>query len=274
MQLELSSDFKYLLFLGSGRTGSTLVGQLLNCHPNVMITNESRILRMAVEKRDDMMNYIPHLMEVAYRTLAYGTQQYDPPANRFKGTSKSDHQRIIYNKNKHAEKWQRDWFNVSTICDIEKGIIEYVGDKKQGGNTQLLMEDESAVLMALGNVNFIPITVTRDPHHVLKSYIKLNGDVSKSADLILSRMPAAHDFTREHGGIITRYENLLANPRQWCANMCVKLGLSSPNSWVEIVETAVNSGKTVSPLSDDELHFFKSCAGYDDLVKKISDYDF
>ena len=40
----------YLVFVGSGRTGSTLVGQLLNNHPNIAISSELRVLTNALKK--------------------------------------------------------------------------------------------------------------------------------------------------------------------------------------------------------------------------------
>ena len=40
----------YLVFVGSGRTGSTLVGQLLNKHPNIAISSELRVLTNALKK--------------------------------------------------------------------------------------------------------------------------------------------------------------------------------------------------------------------------------
>ena len=48
----------YLVFVGSGRTGSTLVGQLLNKHPNIAISSELRVLTNALKKNKKVKKYL------------------------------------------------------------------------------------------------------------------------------------------------------------------------------------------------------------------------
>ena len=250
------SNITYLLFLGSGRTGSTLVGQLLNCHPNIMITNESRVLQESIKSGIKISKYIPALMNIAHNSMTQGTSQYDAPG-------KSD----------HTQKWQRDWVDISKIANIDKGEIKFVGDKKQGGNTSLLISDKGAVMSAI-DIRFIPITVIRDPHQVLASYIRLNGDIKKSCDIVMRDMSAGYDFTIQNNGIVMRYENLLNEPRKWCNDICNRLGIAINDDWISLVVNTVNSGKKDYILSDHDLSYFESLPDYDSLIKKMDIFDF
>ena len=250
------SNITYLLFVGSGRTGSTLVGQLLNCHPNIMITNESRVLQDAIKSGVKISQYIPGLMNIAHQTMTNGTSQYDR-----------------HGKKEHTQKWQRDWVDVSKIANIDKGEIKFIGDKKQGGNTSLLIENESAVRSAI-DTNFIPITVIRDPNQVLASYIRLNNDVKKSCDIVMRDMSAGHDFAIQNNGIVMRYENLLNDPRKWCNDICNRLGIAINDDWISLVTSTVNSDKKDYILSEQDRSYFESLPDYDSLVKKMDIFDF
>jgi len=246
----------YLLFVGSGRTGSTLVGQLLNCHPNIMITTESRVLQDAIQNGNKISSYIPALMNIAHHTMTKGTAQYDVPG-----------------KLEHTQKWQRDWVNISKVSNIDKGEIRFIGDKKQGGNTSFLIKSESTVRSVI-DLDFIPITVVRDPHQVLASYIRLNGDIKKSCEIVIRDMIAGYDFAKSNNGIITRYENLLARPCDWCLNICQRLGINDHKDWNSLVKNTVNNDKKDYALSNSDMSYFKSLPEYSSLVNKMNDFNF
>ena len=55
----------YLVFVGSGRTGSTLVGQLLNKHPNIAISSELRVLTNALKKNKKVKKYLKKIEKVS-----------------------------------------------------------------------------------------------------------------------------------------------------------------------------------------------------------------
>jgi len=247
------SNITYLLFLGSGRTGSTLVGQLLNCHPNVLITNESRVLHRAVASRTKLSDHLSALMEVAHQELQKGTRQYDSPG-----------------KAAHTRRWQRDWVNLSEVSKPEKGTIKYIGDKKQGGNTALLLENEEAVLDCI-DFEYIPITVIRDPHQILASYIRLNDDAEESCKIVIRDTIAGYDFTKKKDGIITRYEELLNSPEAWCRSITSRLQIECDESWTTLVKSSVNSEKQGYELSDDVGRYFRSQARYSEMMTKMGD---
>ena len=253
--LGLSKDFRYLLFVGSGRTGSTLVGQLLNNHPEILITNESRVLQKCVAENKKLSQHIPSLIRESMQTFLHGTHQYDRVGQ--------DNQRKV---------WQRDWVDTSKLERVPKQHIKLVGDKKQGGNTTTILQGESAVLEAV-DMKFVPISVVRDPKQVFKSYVKLNSDLEKSANIVIRDMTAGYDFVRRHDGIIVRYENLLSDPKQWCGQVCDILGVSRCSRWSELVEQTVSSNKKPHELSKEESDFLLKDPRFNELARKVEDYD-
>ena len=42
---------KYLFTIGAPRSGTTMLGYILNSHPNILISNESRVLNKIFEKK-------------------------------------------------------------------------------------------------------------------------------------------------------------------------------------------------------------------------------
>jgi hypothetical protein len=254
--ITLEKDFKYLLFVGSGRTGSTLVGQLLNCHPSVLITNESRVLQHCVNTDTTLLSQVYKLAEVAYGEFLNGTHQYDKPE-----------------KEQHKNKWQRDWKNTTQFSLPEKNIIRFIGDKKQGGNTKLVIHSEDKVRKALSKINFIPITVVRNPEQVFKSYVRLNNDLTVSRKTVFNDMLLGYNFCRENNGIVMRYENLLNDPAGWCKNICRVLKLDYSEAWKDIVCNTVNSDKKELVLNDEELEYFRSHISYSELTKAINNFD-
>lgn len=253
--IKLSKNLKYILFVGSGRTGSTLVGQLLNNHPEILLTNESRVLQKSFQDNIKISNYIENISRIAYRTMLNGTDQYD-----------------AIGKKENRDRWQRDWKDSSKIKTIQKKEIKYVGDKKQGGNTSLLIEDAERVFSLL-DIEFLTITVVRDPMQVFKSYFLLNHDMKKSADILIRDMTFGYDFTRSQNGIVVSYESLLADTELWCKNICKKLNIENDLEWVSLVKDIVSNKKQPHKLTKEEKDYILSLEEYNSLIKKIKNSD-
>jgi hypothetical protein len=256
MKVSLSPNFKYLLFVGSGRTGSTLVGQILNCHPNILITNESRILQHCINTDTQLISHVPKLIDIAHHEFLNGTHQYDKPE-----------------KQQHKNKWQRDWKNTAQLSLPEKSTIRFIGDKKQGGNTKLITHSEDKVRNALSKINFVPITVMRNPEQVFKSYLRLNNDLTVSRKTVFNDMLTGYSFCKENNGIIIRYETLLNDPAGWCKKISKSLELEYNEGWKEVVCNTVNSSKKELVLNDEEIEYFRSHSDYHKLNKAINDTD-
>ena len=67
---------KLLLFIGSPRTGSTLLGQILNYHPQCPVATEARLVTQVV------MHGVP-FEEALARTVQAATKQFEQGCGRF-----------------------------------------------------------------------------------------------------------------------------------------------------------------------------------------------
>lgn len=64
----------FLMFLGRGRCGSSLLGALINCHPNAVVVHELNHFKLKYEDRDDLFNQIL-LNHGSRRNLAWPSYQ-------------------------------------------------------------------------------------------------------------------------------------------------------------------------------------------------------
>lgn len=247
-QIKLSKDFRYLLFTGSGRTGSTLIGQLLNNHPEILISNEIRALNYCLDNSTKLSNLIENIANRSYDEYLNGTLKYDQNHSK-----------------KSREVWQRDWVDISKIKKIEKKNINFIGDKKQGGNSELLSRNPE--LLNFIDVSFLPISVVRHPERVFSSYFRVNNDLDKSIETTIKNMTFGYEFVLKHKGVILNYDSLLKDSSKWCMNVYEKLGLQKNQDWEDIVKKSLNSDKKELKINDEYLNSFRSHQGYNRLME-------
>lgn len=267
-------DCKYLLFLGSGRTGSSVVGQIMNCHPNMLVSNESRALEFCFDNDKKLSEVAPSVCKEALQDLRHGTRQYDDIIVR-DGEDENEA------KDKHSANvalWQRDWTDVSRLDPPPKGDIRYTGDKKQGSNIRALMKNRDKWPHTL-DMKMVPITVMRKPDDVLASYLALgeernNRTLDETIDGIYNDMGLGYRFIRANNGIAVRYESLLEDCRSWCISLCKVLDLEPHEEWVKVVEKIVTKDKKQLTLDPAAERTFKSSKYYPKLLKMYDDCDF
>lgn len=142
---------------GFGRSGSTILGQIINQHPQCLIANESRFLQSFHKQTNGQLN------------------------------SKIIEQKLIeILRNNAINKWnnglnqkelncQKDWNNFKFT--LNKDQIKVIGDKKSGGNTRLLQKDPLLIkklLTIAPNAKFI-INV-RNPYTMATSLKRNIGE--------------------------------------------------------------------------------------------------
>lgn len=234
--MKENNNARYLLFVGSGRTGSTLVGQLLNYHPQILVSNEIRVLDRAVESRSGVDQFFEEIRQASMARLRRPSLK--KRFNLFGGL--------------RTRKWQRDWHD--TLESYERSSVEkstsilYLGDKKQGGNTRLLIRDRTAVLDALGMVDWIPISVLRDPREIVASSRRIN---SIDSDILrgLQHFESGIEFVREQGGIFVDYNRLLEDCQSEAVKLCENLGVAKNAAWLDLVNATVRKKKKIKAIT-------------------------
>jgi len=225
------ADSKYLLFVGSGRTGSTLVGQLLNRHPEVVVSNELRVLQYCVVNGLPINEKLAEIVEKADESfLSVGRRQVNPLA-------------MI-----RAYRWHRDWNGGRRFRSAESlkksSVIKYIGDKKQGGNSRLIIENEEKVYQALREIQWLPISVLRDPQQIVASSARL-GFVSDT-DIVrgMTDFRVGIELVRKHAGILVDYNKLINYPTECARQLCKQLAIDDDENWLAFVNAIVNKKKS------------------------------
>ncbi len=222
-------DCTLLLFVGSPRTGSTLLGQLINFHPECFIANESRFLhKIFVQKVD---------INKAFKAMHKDAQRH----------FKSGLENVMGEKRmcRYQPKWKA-MKHLTKDPDFKKTDIMVVGDKKAGGATQIYMEHEAEFDTFLNERNNVKLLqIVRNPINASLSYIKSHekDSFSSACKDIVQRSKIAFDLCQKHSKIskVIFYEDLLENPYKIICQVIEWLGLHLNERWASKVTEVVNA---------------------------------
>ncbi len=204
--MELSQYEEYIdnvreavFTVGFNRSGSSLIGDLLSAHPNIVISNESGIIRRYVNgeftSRESLLSFIiKHDMDRTYKGNYIAGQYQDQ-----------------YDHN-----------------------IEVVGDKHSPHNTKFLTKTESNTIEELENFIKLPIKLlftVRNPYDMVASMVNAIRGQKKSLDGNIKR--AISFFTKCSANnmkligrvstdriFMIRLEDFIASPEKILANLC------------------------------------------------------
>lgn len=247
--LNLNNNLKYLLFVGSGRTGSTLLGQILNNHPEILISNEERILNKCNDENKNLSSFIKEIIDSAMFEYTNGSKKY----------------KLEIDSQNNLKKWQKDWKDIDNDKKIKKTNIKYIGDKKQGGNSSIIRNNKN-ILKNLIDMEYVPITIVRHPHKVYQSYLKVGFNSKLSAEKTVQDLLFGIQFTEKNNGLIVHYENLIKDTESFCIEICKFLEIKKSKEWIELSKNTVNDKKN-EDLEEVNLELLKTIDGYEFLIK-------
>jgi hypothetical protein len=227
MDIDLN-NLKYLFFVGSGRTGSTLLGQIINKHPECLISNENRFLQEIIENKKNYIDSIKNMINNAYYQFANGL-----------------------GKN---EQYQKDWKDINYFKKSK--IIKVVGDKKQGGNVSIYNNHKEKFLdliHKLGEKNTYFIQITRNPIDSIASYqISHNYSLEESKNRVLSDTISGYEIiSKFKNGKLIYYEDLLNNTEDVLTSLCDYLNLTWCDEWLSSVTNVISLNKKINYLNDN-----------------------
>jgi len=204
----------YCMFIGYPRSGHTLVGSLLNAHPEALISHELDALSLLREGGD---------RDALFRAIV--------EADRSFAERERHHTDYDYNV---PGSWHGRWERLRVI-----------GDKK-GGRSSWWLHDEPELLDRLYEVVSLPVRfihVSRSPWdniatitrrgHTHEDAISWYFDTCEAVVGIRSRIPSAHVFDLRH-------EDLIADPAGEMQRLAAFLGLDAPAPWIQACAARVN----------------------------------
>ena len=241
---KLIKDYsKLLLFIGSGRTGSTLIGQLINYHPQCLIGNEYNIIRKVI---DESKSFDKEILNMA--TSAY--------VNFEKGFS-----------NKDLNKYQKKWSDLTTLSkdlDFEKDSVNLVGDKIGGRLNNVFKQHPNEFKNLLNSFNKLYLLhIIRNPINTAKSFLKSHSHEVKTFEEAFDRVLINHHLAYEITNIIDAnvltiyYEDLQREPKKNLEIIFKWLDLEVNDNWMNKIVKYINSSETIISITEDEEEIVK-----------------
>lgn len=241
-QKNIDSE-KYMLFLGSGRSGSTAFGAFLNMHPNVAISWERRLLQKSHEKNRPIQKFKRQVLRESRRTkqnpylFGGGVQTLSvwQPAGQDK------------------------WSSLEGLSPSLGETLAY-GDKKSGGNSKFINEN-ALTHWLLQPLNVIPIVTLRDPVDIFISKRRLGMDSNRALQENWFALHVADEVRRFPNlqALLIFYERTCLDPAATLNDALQAFELPSVPGWVEAGalflarESSQTDLKLISGLSKHEL---------------------
>lgn len=219
-----------LLFVGSPRTGSTLLGQIINYHPNCYISNESSFVKRIVQDNKKLENVLNDI--------------YNDAQKQFNKSLENDKK-----FGKTIDRYQPKWKEMNYLTDdldFVKGEIIYLGDKKAGGVSKVFQESPQETIEFFNSNDKIKIIqIIRNPINAAKSLMKSHGVESfeEACESIVEKTYLAEKLINETSNKAFQiyYEELLLSPQKEIDKLIEFMDLDTKKSWIEKISTIVTS---------------------------------
>lgn len=230
---QLTEGFRILLFFGSPRTGSTLLGHVLNRHPQVLVANEYRFLQKIIRENKSVEKEIKCLQKTAWRHFDNGLE----------------------NKKKFMD-FQSRWSSVEVGMNLKKKPVCILGDKKAGGNVRIYLENPEKTEVFLKNYRPFILQIIRHPVDAAYSSMKA-FDMDFQSALIdqIERTKIGFNIGNKYlkSFHFLYYENLLEKPDETLSNLCRFFNIDENTEWISESKKMFSMDQSFRRSSEDVL---------------------
>ena len=237
---NLFGPYKLLLFFGSPRTGSTLLGQILNFHPNCLVATEFRLLNKVII---DGISYSKALAEM--RATAF---------RQFKNGIEAD---VKFGKTlgRYQERW-KSFYGLSGDPEFKKKKIKILGDKKAGGATKVFMDyPDKTVDFLEKHRNLILLQILRHPIDAAISYMNSHkiGAFAAACEDVISKSHIAYELCQKMRApnYVLYYEDLIREPKAEIEKLMNWLVVKHSSTWLEVITERVNNINNSQHYTED-----------------------
>jgi hypothetical protein len=204
----------YCTFIGYPRSGHSLVGSLLDAHPNMAIAHELDVLRFLKSGFSDRQLY--------YLVL--------------------ENSRIFA---QHGRTWGRYSYAVAGQHQGRHAELKVIGDKKGGRTTDRIRQDWRllAKLRTAVSLDHRFVHIIRNPFdNIATLAIRQGRDVARVAEWYLSLCRTNQRIRQELQAqvIDLHYEDFLQAPATWLRRLCEFLGVSPEQTYLNACCEIVN----------------------------------
>ena len=240
----------YCMFVGHARSGGTLVGSLLDAHPNVILADEVDVLKYVAA--GFTRSQIFHLLLERSRFQA----------NRGKTKPGRDAQNYSYQV---PGQWQGRFDELVVI-----------GDRKAGMSTQRLGRDPNLLgelKSVMGDLQIKLVNTVRNPFDTMSTmHLRSGRPLANAVELYFSncatlrrlqeQMPAADNY-------LVRHEELLNNPTGTLQQLCELLSIPAEPGYIESCASILYKAPAKSRQKVEW-----SPQMIQDVMGRIGEYDF
>jgi len=233
------------------------LGQILNYHPQCLISTENRFLYKVIAKNADVRESVRQMEEAALKTFENGLENHDkfgPTLNHY----------------------QKKWLSFGPLHrekEFQKQQIKIIGDKKSGGNTDVYLSFPEKVL------NFI----LKNPYYETVCTIQIiRHPIDAAFSLMASHNVETFDAACRHIIFYTKvsydllknlnsphkylhYEDLLASPQNEIKSILDWLGLDCSLAWLQNISGVVNQTTKTSSRANEAEYRKKTLSLIDEI---------
>ena len=234
----------YLMFIGYPRSGHSLIGSILDAHPDAIISHELDVLKF---------------IKAGF-------------------TKKQIFYLILKNSNaftKGGRKWFEYSYKVPNQWNGEFRRLKAIGDKKGGRSTRRFSENPKLMDDFYRTINTKKIKfihVFRNPYDNITSILKnsLNNRLIKSIDFYFYLCKSNEDIKNQIKNIIDiRFESLISDPKNYFKKICEFLDLDVSADYLDDCSSIVFKSPRKRRF---DIHWSSE---YIDIVKnKMKEFDF
>ena len=226
---------KYIFTIGAPRSGTTFLCQLLNSHPNILISNEDRTI-------DNILNKNINFDEAITNSNISAFEQFK-------------------NGYKINKKFQGKWNDINKKKILKKKNISIVGDKKSGQNAEIFNAKKDEFINVFVKPNIFFLQIVRDPINAAKSYEKSHSHEVFGFNDSLDKILKKNSYGFELGKILQKnyikvyYEDLITKPVKTMKEIIefIKFDLDERinKEWLNLIKENFNKEKNI----DNNLKF-------------------
>ncbi len=209
---DLKSADVYCMFIGYPRSGHSLIGSLLDAHPNIIISHELNVLRQLSRG---------HKEQRIYCEILKNTQNYAKMGRKETGYSYQV-----------PNQWQGKYQELKVI-----------GDKQGGGTTRMIGEDPQLIDLLYKSIQkpIKFIHVTRNPYDNISSIVRrdskrLGLDFKGCIERYFSYCQTIANFKekiKKENCYDLKHEYVIENPKIQLEKLCGFLGQETSEDYLE-----------------------------------------